>query len=162
MISDATRQKFARAEEMLKAKGHEVTNPASTECQYLLRLSMGWEESKTGKEVEFYGFALMTDIVSIWKDCDAVYFLKDWRQSRGATAELYFAKAVGKRMYFEDRQQACEYLIERMYREAEAGNTPIEYDTLQNRNDIEIAYFKKHLHEAWLPIEEKSTKHESQ
>lgn len=155
VISDATRQKFARAEEMLKAKGHEVTNPASEKCQCLLRYSLRNEELKTGKEVEFYSFALMTDIVSIWRDCDAVYFLRDWRQSRGATAELYFAKAVGKRMYFEDRQQACEYLIERMYREAKEENMPIEYDTLQNRNDIEIAYFTKHLHEAWLPIEGK-------
>ena len=83
---------------------------------------------------------------------DAVYFLADWRQSPGATAECYFAKAVGKRMFFEDRHDACEYLIERMYAEAKTAGTPIEYEGLQDRNDIEIAYLTKHLDEAWLPI----------
>lgn len=152
VISDATRRKFARAEEMLRAKGFKVENPASDKCQRLVRYSMMMEKSKYGYSGDFYSFALMTDIVSIWRDCDAVYFLDDWSRSPGATAEYYFAKAVGKRMFWQDRKDACEYLIQRMYDEAKAEGRTIEYDGLQERNDTEIAYFEKHLDEAWLPI----------
>lgn len=151
VISDATRRKFARAEEMLRAKGFELCNPASDRRQRLVRYSMTMEMSKHGYSGDFYSLALMTDIVSIWRDCDAVYFLDDWRQSPGATAEYYFARAVGKRMFWQDRKDACEYLIQRMYDEAKAEGRAIGYDGLQDRNDIEIAYFKKHLDEAWLP-----------
>lgn len=156
VISDATRQKFARAEEMLKAKGCEVFNPCDERWQRVLKREHGYDSYvksplAMGKFPEFYAYTLLRDLM-VLSTKDAVYFLEDWRQSPGATIEYYFAKAVGKRMYFEGRQQAYEYLIERMYREAEAGNTPVEYETIQNRNDIEIAYFTKHLHEAWLPI----------
>ena len=37
VISDATRQKFARAEEMLKAKGYQVFNPCDERWQKILR-----------------------------------------------------------------------------------------------------------------------------
>lgn len=151
VISDATRRKFARAVKMLRAKGYDVENPSDAWNQILLRNSLGRERAK-GYDGDFYSFALMTDIVSIWRDCDAVYFLDDWRQSPGATAEYYFARAVGKRMFWQDRKDACEYLIQRMYDEAKAEGRTIDYDGLQDRNDIEIVYFTKHLDEAWLPI----------
>lgn len=95
VISDATRQKFARAEKMLKAKGYEVVNPASDKCQMLLRYSMKKEED-LGYKGDFYSLALMTDLVSIWRDCDAVYFLEDWDKSPGAGSEHSFAMAIGK------------------------------------------------------------------
>ena len=150
VISDATRRKFARAVKMLRAKGYDVENPSDAWNQILLKNSLSRERAK-GYDGDFYSFALMTDIVSIWRDCDAVYFLDDWRQSPGATAEYYFARAVGKRMFWQDRRDACEYLIQRMYDEAKAEGRTIGYDGLQERNDIEIAYFEKHLDEAWLP-----------
>lgn len=105
VISEATRQKFARAEEMLKAKGHEVTNPASDECQRLLRYSLKREE-KYGYKGDFYSFALMTDHVSIWRDCDAVYFLEDWENSPGAQSEHSFAMAIGKKMLWQRLEDA--------------------------------------------------------
>ena len=37
VISDATRQKFARAEEILKAKGYQVFNPCDERWQKILR-----------------------------------------------------------------------------------------------------------------------------
>lgn len=152
VISDATRAKFARAERMLEKMGYEVTNPASVMCQQLLRFSRSMEERRGHTVRDFYSFALITDIVSLWRDCEAIYMLNDWRKSPGATAEYYFAKATGKRMLFADRHDACEHLIERMYREVRAGNPPGEYLELP-QNDAEIAYFSKHLHDAWLPIE---------
>ena len=35
------------------------------------------------------------------KKCDAIYMQKDWRDSRGATLELWFAKRYNKVVYFE-------------------------------------------------------------
>ena len=156
VISDATRRKFARAEEMLKAKGYEVFNPCDERWQNTLRRD--YEKDKLspgslllqGKFPTFYAYVLLRDLM-VLATKDAVYFLDDWRQSPGATAEYYFAKAVGKRMFWQDRKDACEYLIQRMYDEAKAEGRTIEYDGLQDRNDIEIAYFEKHLDEAWLP-----------
>ena len=153
VISDATRRKFARAEEMLKAKGYEVINPASQKWQDLLRCSMLFEERKGHYVGDSYSFALVTDLLSIWEDCDAVYFLKDWMLSPGANAEYDFAWAIKKRMLFAKRDDACIYLFCRMCREAEAGGKTISTDrTLINK--AKEAYCEAHLHEAWLPIEE--------
>lgn len=105
VISDATRQKFARAEKMLRAKGHEVTNPASDKCQKKLKLSLMVEEG-CGYKGDFYSFALMTDLVSIWRDCDAVYFLEDWGYSPGANAEHSFAMATGKKLLWQRLEDA--------------------------------------------------------
>ena len=159
VISDATRRKFGRAEEMLRAKGHEAFNPTSEKWQRTLRRT--YEKDLKGESAwiegtfpGFYTCCLLRDLMML-STKDAIYLLEDWQQSPGAKAEYQFAVAAGKRMYFADRHDACEYLIERMYREAEESGKPIEYDGLQDRNDIEIAYFKKHLHEAWWPPEGK-------
>ena len=152
VISEATRQKFAKAEGLLEAKGWKVTNPASRKSQALLKYRLMREESKYGPVPDFYSFALVTDIVSIWRDCDAVYFLKDWKKSLGATCEHAFAVATGKRLLFADRFSACEYLVDRMYKEVRAGNPPGEYLEL-SRSDAEIAYAKKHLSEVYIPMD---------
>lgn len=156
VISEATREKFARAERMLKAKGYEVFNPTCEEWQR--HVWVMYEKDRHSKEPwldgmfpDLYGYTLLRDLM-VLSAKDAIYMLNDWRKSPGATAEYYFAKATGKRMLFADRHDACEHLIERMYREVRAGNPPGEYLELP-QNDAEIAYFSKHLHEAWLPIE---------
>lgn len=108
VISEATRQKFAKAEKMLRAKGYEVTNPTSDKCQILVRLSMKNEE-KLGYKGDFYSFALITDLVSIWRDCDAVYMLEDWEKSPGANAEHSFAMATGKKMLWQRLEDALVF-----------------------------------------------------
>ena len=159
VLSEASRRKFVRAETMLREKGAEVFNPADERWQRTLRREYEQDEYVkspwlTGKFPDFYAYCLLRDLM-VLSTKDAVLFLEDWRQSPGATAEYYFAKAIGKRMYFADRHDACEHLVERMYREAKESGKPIEYDGLRDRNDIEIAYFQKHLREAWLPLEGK-------
>ena len=153
VISDATRRKFARAEEMLKAKGYEVINPASEKCQSLLRYSMQREEQEGHYVGDFYSFALVTDILSIWRDCDAVYFLDDWMLSNGANVEYDFTWAIKKRMFFASRDGACTYLLCRMCREARESGKPIDADEILSDKAKE-AYCEAHLHEAWLPIDE--------
>lgn len=149
VISEATRQKFAKAEEMLRAKGYdEVFNPASDEWQEFL--SMNWSAAYPLAVMDKYTYILLKDLQKMAK-YDTVYFLDDWKKSPGATSEYYYAKATGKRMFFEDRHDACEYLVQRMYDELNAEGKTLEYDGVQDRNDIEIAYFTKRLDEAWLP-----------
>lgn len=156
VISDATREKFARAQAMLEAKGYEVFNPVSEKWQRMLKEEYEiqfFDHKKTipTSSVSFYTYALLRDQMVLTIK-DAVYFLDDWNRSPGAKSEYYFVKAVGKRFFFQDRHDAAEYLIERMHKEAKANGKPVGYENLKNRNDIEIAYFTKHLDEAWLPL----------
>ena len=105
VISEATRQKFARAEEMLKAKGYEVFNPCDEKWQRTLRRS--YEKDRQHEEAwidgtfpDFYTYALLRDQMVI-STKDAVYFLEDWDLSPGAQSEYYFAKAIKKIMFFQ-------------------------------------------------------------
>lgn len=159
VISEATRRKFAQAEEMLKAKGYEVFNPTDERWQKALKEEYEiqyYDRKKTipAASQDFYAYCLLRDQMAMAIK-DAVYFLSDWHKSPGATSEYHFAKAIKKRMFFQNHSDACENLIERMYAEARDSGQPVEYDGLQDRNDIEIAYFRKHIKEAWLPIDEK-------
>lgn len=156
VISEATRQKFARAEEMLKAKGYEVFNPCDERWQRTLTREYDrdcYVQSPLlmGTFPGFYTYCLLRDLM-VLSTKDAVYFLDDWDRSDGANAEHSFAVASGKRLYYQDRHDARDYLIERMYKEAKTNGSPVEYENLENRNDIEITYFTKHIHEAWLPL----------
>ena len=57
---------------------------------------------RTFKDAEFdwYAWLLLWDMHALAL-CDAIYMLKDWKESNGATAEYYFAKACGKEIIFE-------------------------------------------------------------
>lgn len=156
VISDATRQKFDRAQKMLEEKGYGVFNPCDERWQRMMRREYEGDSYVkspwlTGKFPDFYSYVLLRDLM-VLSTKDAVYFLEDWHKSPGADTEYTFAKATGKRLYFQDRHDACEYLIDRMYKESKASGTPVKYENLNDRNDIEIAYFTKHLDEAWLPL----------
>lgn len=159
VISEATRRKFALAEEMLKAKGYEVFNPTDERWQKALKEEYEiqyYDRKKLYRSTSqgFYAYCLLRDQMAMAIK-DAVYFLSDWHESPGATSEYHFAKAIKKRMFFQDHLDAAENLIERMYTEARDSGQPVEYDGLQERNAIEIAYSNKHIKEAWLPIDEK-------
>jgi nucleoside 2-deoxyribosyltransferase len=151
VVSEATRQKFMRAERMLRAKGHEVHNPASRSWQYWIEENWRVACKTAAPHMDKYTYALMKDIQKISK-CDAVYMLEDFKESPGAMAEYHFALATGKRLLFASRFQACEHLVRRMYMEVAAGRPPSEYLSL-SRLDAEIAYGKKHIHETWWQME---------
>lgn len=57
-----------------------------------------------------------------------------------------------KYQYRIEKKTDGVYLIQRMYDELNAEGKALEYDGVQERNDLEIAYFTKHLDEAWLPL----------
>ena len=103
VISDATRQKFARAEEMLKAEGYTVFNPTSKSWQEYL--SIVWSVQPPIKSMDKYSFILLEDLQKLAK-YDAVYFLEDWDKSPGANAEHSFAMATGKKILWQRLEDA--------------------------------------------------------
>jgi len=127
VISDATRRKFARAEEMLRAKGYDVFNPCDEKWQATLRRDYEklWPGSLLlhGKFPTFYAYVLLRDMM-VLATKDAVYFLEDWDRSPGANSEHSFAMATGKKMLWQRLEDAKVF-----------------------RNDNETA------EDVWLPIE---------
>lgn len=110
VISDATRQKFARAEKMLRAIGYEVFNPCDEKWENLLK-----EEYATdrlfkrgfldGTFPDFNSYALLRNQM-VLSTKDAVYFLEDWDRSPGANSEHSFAMATGKKMLWQRLEDA--------------------------------------------------------
>ncbi len=149
VISEATRQKFARAEEMLLSKGHEVVNPVSESYQEIMNMRIAnvkleWKEEDYDTKCETYDLILLFDIHAI-SECDAIYMLEDWEKSPGAGAELSFAMATGKKMLFASREQAALFLEE----EWRKANKAMNMRTPRHK------YVDLHLHELWMPIEQK-------
>ena len=112
VISDTTRQKFARAEEMLKAKGHEVFNPTSLEwTEYLNRTYYTDSFCPVGlpvSSIHFYSHVLLRDLMKL-STLDAIYMLEDWYSSPGAKAELAFAMATKKKIFWQNEADSLAY-----------------------------------------------------
>lgn len=82
-------KQFKSAELWLKLNGHEAVNPVEV-CAAL-------PKSFTHEDYMRVCFKLI-DI------SECVYVLKGWQTSKGAKAELSYAKALGKKVKFEDKQ----------------------------------------------------------
>lgn len=151
VISDETRAKFAAAAKTLRQRMLRVFDPTTPEWVRRLKAEKEHVERFLGNgEISFYEYCLLKDIEKVSR-CDAIYMLADWRRSPGARVEYAFAEAVGKRFFFEDRFQACEYLCDEMWNLVKTGNPPAEY--LENGiTAAEIAYIKKHLDRVWRHI----------
>ncbi|MBO7045680.1 MAG: DUF4406 domain-containing protein [Prevotella sp.] len=145
VISEATRRKFARAEEMLKAKfGDEVTviNPTSEYFQENMRVHF----QVLGVPVN-YQEVLLFDLHWIGT-CGAVYFLEDFENSPGATSEYYFALASKKRFFFAAKRNASLYL----WGELSKNNEEFRNMSLSKGYDYGKKYELQHLDEVWLPL----------
>ena len=79
-------ERFARAEEQLKAQGFEVINPAAINAVLPRSTSYGQ-------------YMEMSQIMLSF--CDCVFMLKDWEHSRGAKQEFAWSVLDGKKIYFE-------------------------------------------------------------
>ena len=112
VISEATRRKFAKADEMLQAKGYETFNPTAGEWQEHLykKYKLDREVQPNGEKVSFYEYALLRDLM-VLATCDAIYMLADWSQSNGSNVELDFAGATRKKRFGdleEDAKVFCD------------------------------------------------------
>lgn len=110
VISETTRQKFARAEEMLKAKGYQVFNPCDERWQRVLKREYEGDSYVkspwlTGTFPDFYSYCLLRDLM-VLSTKDAVYFLDDWDKSNGANTEYSFATATNKKLLWQRIEDA--------------------------------------------------------
>jgi hypothetical protein len=78
--------KFYRAETYLVGLGYNVVNPVRNG----LPQSASWEKH------------MLTDIDLLF-DCDAIYLLRDWLDSKGAMIEKHIAEVTGKQMFYETK-----------------------------------------------------------
>jgi hypothetical protein len=87
-ISGATEEEladFQLSETMLRGKGWQVVNPMKLNHDH----DLSWESY------------MRVDIKAIC-DCDAMYMLSNYKQSRGATLEHLIAKALNLEMIYQD------------------------------------------------------------
>ena len=88
--------KFNAAQERLREQGWNTINPIEPIFQEDARKAREDQNDK----IDLYTWFLLWDMYTI-AYCDAIYMLKDWKDSGGATAEYNFAKAIGKELIFE-------------------------------------------------------------
>lgn len=151
VISEATRQKFAKAEAMLKAKGYEVFNPASEEWQRYV--SMMFEIDRIAKEPwlegefpDFYGYIMLRDLM-VLSTKDIIFMLEDWKDSEGAGIEYKYAKATKKKVLFSKRKDAEEYLWSECCKKRKVRRMGLS-DGIAACEE----YTKQHINEVWLPL----------
>ena len=80
------KEKFAQAEEKLKRRGHECINPAKLDC-ISDKLSYN---------------TCMEICIALLRECDTVYVLPGWRDSKSAKIELSIAKMHGKKIIYAE------------------------------------------------------------
>ena len=100
--------KFVRVAKALRAKGHKVLNPA-TQVRPMLangktitikELHRLMEIGEVSQKEAWLCF-LRGDIIALAKKCNAIYLLKNYKDSKGARWELATAKKMGFKQYFE-------------------------------------------------------------
>lgn len=95
VLTDATREKFAKAERLLKSKGYDVFNPTTSGLGKLA------EELARQNGTDFYTEIMKLDLEQL-EECDAIYMLKDWWASPGAKQELGVAVDLKIKVFFEE------------------------------------------------------------
>lgn len=100
-LSDATREKFAKAEQLLRSKGYRVFNPTTS------GLGNYAESLARTNNTAFYIEILLLDLRML-STCDAIYMLPDYEESPGAMVELAFAEAIGMPVFEGDLEPDVE------------------------------------------------------
>lgn len=97
---------FDRTATSLRARGFSVVNPAEMDADY----DEDWDDSR---KMEFMRDAMRRDCNAVC-DCDGVYLLYGWEQSRGARAERALADAIGLKILFECHDSIRPYTMKDM------------------------------------------------
>ena len=143
VISDATREKFARAEKYLRKNDFDVFNPCNEAWQRVLKRGYKTQSFEEGgipaNAIPSYDYVLLRDLMALSLK-DAIYMLSDWEDSPGAKSEYAFALAIKKRIIFEDRVHAVQFL-EEQWKEA---NKTVKTRCPRHK------YVDLHLHEVFF------------
>ena len=104
-LSQPTIDKFKKAQDKLVDEGWAVINPASPPFQKDAQKHVAIE-AKKWKDLDFgaydsYAWLLLWAMHALAL-ADAIYMLKDWQDSPGATTEFFYAKACNKEIIFEE------------------------------------------------------------
>lgn len=111
VLSEATCQKFARAEIMLRGKGFEVFNPTTSGFgayadEFVTNYNKCLPENMCKRK--WYDQILLMDLDAV-ATCHAIYLLDDWQDSNGANAEYSYAMAIGKKILFQSKEDAAVF-----------------------------------------------------
>lgn len=107
VLSEATREKFAKAEKMLKQRGFSVFNPTNSGLGIVAEKRVR-NAKKRGDKTTWYAEILKLDIAKL-SFCEAIYMLADWAQSPGANVEYDYAVAVGIKRLWESKEDAIVF-----------------------------------------------------
>ena len=108
VISEATRQKFERAERMLEQHFNPEFDPPVNPASEAFQDTMRQVFERRGLSQDLPNI-LLYDLHWLQR-CAAIYMLADWTESDGANVELDFARATGKRIFWEREEDAqCFY-----------------------------------------------------
>ena len=110
-LSEATRQKFAKAEVMLRSKGFDVFNPTTSGFgayaeEFVKNYNKCLPENMC--EIKWYDKILLLDLGAL-ASCHAIYLLDDWQDSGGANTEYSYAMAIGKKILFQSKEDAAVF-----------------------------------------------------
>lgn len=104
-LPDFNFRAFRKKTKELRAQGHEVFSPVESD---VMNYGCGIFKNANGdiaKAEREHGFslreALARDLIYICHEADAVYLLKGWENSKGASAEHAVAVALGLEIIYE-------------------------------------------------------------
>tara|TARA_Y100000034_G_scaffold132979_1_gene197331 strand:+ start:1049 stop:1426 length:378 start_codon:yes stop_codon:yes gene_type:complete len=94
---------FDRQAKILEEQGWNVINPAEMDRTDGSPPNghVEFDPATDYEDREFMREALERDMISICRQCTAIYMMSRWEQSRGAKAEWHLAKALGLDIYYE-------------------------------------------------------------
>lgn len=94
VLSDATRDKFAKAESYLRELGFDVFNPTASGLGKIA------EKLAEERDSDFYTEIMNLDLEQL-RHCDAIYMLRDWQDSPGAIREFMEANRLRLDVMFD-------------------------------------------------------------
>ena len=148
VISEAIRQKFAKAEEMLKAKGYKVFNPTTSGLGKVADEKV-LEAERRGEKTTWYQEILKLDLDAL-SSCDGIYLLNDYKQSDGARIEYDFALANKKKFLFQEFFHGVDFLA--LEFDEKVGRGIIEVAPEKSYNKAREDWGVKHIDSVWIPL----------
>lgn len=148
VLSEATRQKFAKAEEMLKAKGYEVFNPSTSGLGKIAEEKV-LEAVRQGKKTSWYQEILKLDLNEL-SFCDGIFLLKDYKQSEGAMVEYHFALANKKKFLFQELFHGVDFLSSEFDDKVDQGLIEVAPEKSYNKAREDWAI--KNIDRVWMQL----------